>query len=64
MAKKATEPDFLIYSPQYRGLKSKMTQADKDKMKSENPKGYSLLTGETEFIPEKQVETDEQETVI
>ena len=64
MAKKVTEPDILIFSPQYRGLKSKMTQEDKDKMKAENPKAYNMLTGETEFIPEKQVETDEQETVI
>lgn len=64
MAKKVTVPDFLIYSPQYRGLKSKMTQEDKDKMKAENPKVYNMLTGDTEFIPEKQVETDEQETVI
>ena len=64
MAKKVTEPDFLIYSPQYRGLKSKMTQEDKDRLKAENPKVYNMLTGETEFIPEKQVETDEQETVI
>lgn len=64
MAKKVTEPDVLIYSPQYRGLKSKMTQEDKDRLKAENPKGYSMLTGEPKITPEIQTETDEQETVI
>jgi len=64
MAKKAIENDVLIYSPQYMGLKSKMTQEDKDRLKAENPKGYSMLTGEPEITPETQAETDEQETVI
>ena len=64
MAKKATEPDVLIYCPQYMGLKSKMPQEAKDRMKAENPKGYSMLTGESDITPETQAETDEQETVI
>lgn len=48
MAKKAIENDVLIYSPYYKGLKSKMPQEAKDRMKVEKPEHYKSVFGETE----------------
>ena len=43
MAKKATEPDVLIFSHDYKGLKSKMPQEAKDRMRDEKPEVYKKL---------------------
>lgn len=48
MAKKAIENDVLIYCPFYKGLKSKMPQEAKDRMKVEKPEHYKGVFGETE----------------
>jgi len=52
MAKKVTEPDVLIYSPYYKGLKSKMPQEAKDQMRAEKPEHYESVFGETVPTPE------------
>lgn len=52
MAKTAIEQpiegDTLIFCPFYEGLKSKMPQEAKDKMKAEKPEAYKMVFGEIE----------------
>lgn len=48
MAKKAIENDVLIYCPFYKGLKSKMPQEAKDRLKAEKPEHYKSVFGQTE----------------
>ena len=46
------EGDTLIFCPFYEGIKSKMPQEAKDKLKAEKPEAYKMVFGDKEPEPE------------